>query len=523
MQAKHLFSKSKITHLAILASILLLGFLIRVYKVDKIPTGFFGDEASIGYNAYSILHTGKDEYGVPFPIFYRAFGEFKNPIELYSTIPSILLFGLNEFSVRFVSVIYGVAGIFAIFLLTQELFKNNRYKLYLSLLAALFLAISPWDIQFSRAPMEGFMAYVFFTTLGLFTFLVAQEKIKLLPLSIVLFVFALYSYFPARIFIPLFCIGLSLLYFKFYLKNKKITILSFIILLILMLPFIYNLFFSEAGLARWNQVNIFSRPLDNQSITKHIINNYFSHFTADYLFFKGDIDMPGQFITRHSIRGMGEFYLFQLPLILLGIIYFFIKKMKKSLSILLLWIILYPTGNMFTIETSVQATRAIIGVIPFEIISAAGTILIFSFLKRRFLKIIFGALLLLILTFSFRNYLYQYFSLYPLYSSDFWGWQYGPREIIHYFTLEENKYDDEILQPEFNAPYIFFKFYAPNDCKKCKLGTPDSLYAPNRKQIFAITPKYMATYSNFQYKILKTIYYPNRNPAFYITEIVQNK
>jgi len=514
-------NKSKIVCATLLSSILFVGFWVRIYRLDQVPSGFFGDEASIGYNAYSILHTGKDEYSVFFPIFYRAFGEFKNPVEMYSTIPSIFLFGLNEFAVRFVSVIYGVIGIFAIYLLTKELFKNNANQVYVALLAAFFLAISPWHIHFSRAPMEGFMAYVFFTIFGLYFFLKAQYQAKFLLFAIVFFVLALYSYFPARIFIPLFCIGLFLLYYRFFLENKKITLISFLLLIILIIPFVYNLFFSEAGLARWKQVNIFSQPPKNQSVSGHIIHNYFSHFTVDYLFLKGDIDMPGQFIMRHSIRGMGELYLFQLPLIFLGIFYFLTKNNKKSLSILFLWIVFYPTGNMFTFETSVQATRAIIGVVPFQILSAAGVLFILSLIKGNFMKIIAANIFLLVILFSFKNYLYRYFILYSSYSSDFWGWQYGPRDIIHYFAHEQNTYDDEVLQPDFNAPYIFFKFYAPTDCEKCKLGTPDSSYVPNRKQIFAITPTYMTTHNNFQYKIIKTIYYPNQNPAFYITTIAQ--
>jgi predicted membrane-bound mannosyltransferase len=83
-----------------------LGFFLRVWDLDKNPAGFFCDEASIGYNAYQILKTGQDEYGIKFPLYFRAFGEYKPPLTIYPTIVPIFFLGLNEFSVRLISVIF---------------------------------------------------------------------------------------------------------------------------------------------------------------------------------------------------------------------------------------------------------------------------------------------------------------------------------------------------------------------------------------------------------------------------------
>lgn len=119
-------NKSNIYHILLLG-IVIFAFVIRFYRVSEIPSGFFADEASIGYNAYTILTKGIDEYGVNYPLFFRAFGEYKNPVQIYATVPFIALFGLNEFSVRLVSVIFGVLSIFALYILTNEVFKKyNR-------------------------------------------------------------------------------------------------------------------------------------------------------------------------------------------------------------------------------------------------------------------------------------------------------------------------------------------------------------------------------------------------------------
>ena len=77
------------------------------------------------------------------------------------------------------------------------------------------------------------------------------------------------------------------------------------------------------------------------------------------------------------------------------------------------------------------------------------------------------------------------------------------------------------MAPEFNAPEIFFKFYAPNSCLKCRIGLPDNFYNPSRKQLFALSPTYLSNNQVLKFKIKKTIYYPNKTIAFQIGEIVQ--
>lgn len=234
--------------------------------------------------------------------------------------------------------------------------------------------------------------------------------------------------------------------------------------------------------------------------------------------------MPGRFITRHSIKEMGELYLFQAPLLLLGIYYLFTKN-RKSLYIFGLWIILYPLGSTFTTDKSAQATRSIIGVIPWQIISAAGLVYLLLFLKSHILKIGFFIITAIVVFFSFSSYLEKFYSQYPLYSSDYWGWQYGPKEIMGYFLSQREDYDDLYLSGEFNAPYIFLKFYDPqNLCEnKCQIGSIETNYDPTQKQLFALsldTWEKLPLKENFVIK--KPVYYPNGKTAFLIGEYLPN-
>jgi len=76
-------------HLVILIFVFILAFLLRFYNLDKIPNGLYQDETAIGYNAYSILETGKDEYGKSLPLYFKSFGDQKLPVYIYAAVISV--------------------------------------------------------------------------------------------------------------------------------------------------------------------------------------------------------------------------------------------------------------------------------------------------------------------------------------------------------------------------------------------------------------------------------------------------
>src|SRR3990172_7352515 len=143
---------------AALAAILLLAAVVRVYDIGANPPGFFADEASYGYNAYTILHTGKDEYGARLPLFFQAFGEYKLPVYTYSIVPFIAVFGLTEVAVRLTSALYGVLTVLAVYLLVRALFQQRG----MALAAAAILAILPLHLHYSRTRLGEIIAFPFF-------------------------------------------------------------------------------------------------------------------------------------------------------------------------------------------------------------------------------------------------------------------------------------------------------------------------------------------------------------------------
>lgn len=208
----------------LLILILVVAAALRFYQLGQNPPSLDWDETAHGYNAYSILKTGRDEYGYKFPLYFRSFDDYKPPIYTYLVVPSIAAFGLNDFAVRFPSAFLGVLAVLFTYLMVLALFKKKE----IALLAAFFLAISPWHLQFSRVAFETNSA-TFWSVLGTWAFLkgTQQERLKLtawLSLASLAFGANLFMYHNARVFIPIYTLALLILFRKKLLEAKKYLI-----------------------------------------------------------------------------------------------------------------------------------------------------------------------------------------------------------------------------------------------------------------------------------------------------------
>ena len=140
-----------------LLGIVIIAVVLRLWQLDSVPPSLDWDEASWGYNAYSLLRTGKDEYGKFLPVVTRSLNDYKPALYAYLDVPSIALFGLNDFAVRLPNAIFGILTVLTTYFLVKELFKRRD----LALLSSFLLAISPWSIQFSRFAHEGMVGLEF--------------------------------------------------------------------------------------------------------------------------------------------------------------------------------------------------------------------------------------------------------------------------------------------------------------------------------------------------------------------------
>ena len=139
--------------------ILIFGFFIRVYKIDSFS--LYGDELTIGLDAYSLLKTGMDQTGEVF----------------------VALFGPNEWGVRSLSLLSGLGIIVLMYFLGKKLFSEK-----VGLIASFLTSISLWDIYLSRAGFEAHFALF----LALFAVVLFLYK-KYIPMAF-MFGFAIFTY-----------------------------------------------------------------------------------------------------------------------------------------------------------------------------------------------------------------------------------------------------------------------------------------------------------------------------------------
>ena len=109
-----------------LVLIIAIAIFFRFYNLSYVPPQPSVDEVSIGYNAYSILKTGADEYETKFPVLLRAYDDFRPALFVYLVVPFVALFDLNVLAIRLPSAILGVLAVLGTYFLVKELFPNFK-------------------------------------------------------------------------------------------------------------------------------------------------------------------------------------------------------------------------------------------------------------------------------------------------------------------------------------------------------------------------------------------------------------
>jgi len=456
----------------ILISIFILSFLLRIYFFGNNPPSLYWDEASLGYNAYSIATSLKDEHGEFLPLArFMAFGDYKPPGYIYAIVPFIWLGGLNEITTRLPSLQGGMGLVIFTYLVTREILGKKK----IALLAAFVMGVSPLGIHFSRAAFEANLA-AFYNLVGIYCFLLFRRKKYFLLPSVIFFIFSFYTFNANRIIAPLILFVMSIIYLKEIWSNKKWVLISSIIGLIMILPSLSYLQSKESKF-RLQEVSILNnldliktsnqfQNDDNNSIVSKLLDNrrvfYFREFLKHYtdnfdfrfLFAYGDVN------PRLAVQSMGQLYFIELPFLILGV-YFLIKNRKKESLVLFSWMLIAVIPAGVAKETP-HALR-IISILPtYQLITAYGLYHFLSWLKitinNKKLIAVFTVFCLMFIGNIF-YYLHSYYIHFPVNSSG--DWQFGYKEMVQYVLENEDKYDQIYVTSSLGRPYIYFAFYKP--------------------------------------------------------------
>ncbi len=357
------------SHKILLFLVVALFLITRLYKISEIPPSVYWDEASIGYNAYSISKDLKDEWGKFLPVHFRAFGEFKLPVYIYSVVPFVKIFGLNEFSVRFPAVLFSLGVVILTFLLTKKLTGNDWTGVW----SSFFITISPWLFIFSRTGYEATAGLMFYL-LAIYFFLKSDKDGKFIFFSIISFIASIYSYNSFRIISPLTI--LALIFWERdnlegMIIKQKVYILTSITFLILSTIPIFRLYTYDSGFSRLQAVGGVSGI--------GVVRNYLSHFSPQFLLLAGDKNL------RSQQAGIGQLYFPDLIFIIFGLIYTLRSKTKYR-WLPLTFLLLGPIPAAITKE-SPHALRALSSAPFYAILSAQGVSMIGRLLKPKLFRL----------------------------------------------------------------------------------------------------------------------------------------
>lgn len=468
----------------ILVGIILLAFILRVPLLEKIPTGFTPDEASFGYDAYSILRTSRDQWGHTLPLVLESFGDFKAPLYSYLDIPFIALIGLNKVATRLPNALLGVNAVIIVYFLIQELFADSKkdsffatHSISLALIAAFMLAISPWHVMLSRGAFEANLT-VFFLPLAVLFYFKSFKTPKFLIWSSLFFGLNVFTYHSPKVVTPLLLIVLIVLYFKKLVKvEKKILFTSILVLAVFVILSLYT--FTIGAGRRAADVGIFNGALEAQAqmrlnaintgmspvLARFVYNKYFTAFirfsyiykqylSPEFLFTNG-----GGETTYGMLPGIGVLYRFEIFTLISFLILFWKKRYEKALWFIFFWILIAPIPAGLTMGVGYAGNRAA-GMMPaLQIASGLG---LFYFLyilysgsgfKKRF-SCTFA--LILITLISLLSFVKVYFTKSAQVAAK--GMLYGDLEVAYW--LKDNSSDTLriVVSRRLSEPQIYIAF-----------------------------------------------------------------
>jgi len=194
----------------LLIFIVVTGIVVRLYAFGSVPPGLNQDEASVGYDAFAILHYGIDRHGFHIPVVLVDFGSGQSALPAYFAMPFYLLFGVSVASLRAVNLVGGILSLPAFYAVLRTTGDKT-----LALIGTFLLVISPWHIMISRWALDANLMPALFL-FGVFFLLRARKAPESVVWAAVFFALTLYSYATAYLATPLFLVLVGLGFFIWY-------------------------------------------------------------------------------------------------------------------------------------------------------------------------------------------------------------------------------------------------------------------------------------------------------------------
>jgi len=508
---KFSLSKKSLSSLAILLALSVSVFL-HTYKIDKLSLN--EDEAAQGYNTYSVLQTGYDEYG-RIPLRYLSFGENKLPLTGMLSSPFIMLFGLNELTVRLPVLLLGI--LFPLFYYGATLSLTQSRKI--AVVSCLLASTNTWLYTMSRHQHEAVVLTVI--TLLIISLIYRNHTKGVSRIALLLFM-GLYSYHSGKIIMPFLAL-VSLVYVWKYHKQKFNKVFIFIIAAFLV--------FGATEIVQPNNrignLSYFTSPVFSHEIEEgrrlggsplyynkvvygahRALTRTIGYLSPHFLLTNSDPN------PRYGSPQVHLLTIFEYGMFIIGLIFIWIKKHPARLFLTsLLLITIIPAVAAFPTDS---LTRSFVMTVPLLIIASIGAIYTWEIakLQRPVIKNILLILLavgVVIHLLGFYTSAKAYFSEYLKSSQTQQAWQSGTKEMAEYVWENYSKFDTFYITREYGQPYIFLLFYKPYPPKEYQKVTKPgkyneygfweqegfdkfvfrkpNTYAPAKRSVYIMTPE----------------------------------
>ncbi len=512
-------SPVKLLSVTVLVLALVAGAGLRVVRLNQMPPALNQDEACDGYDAYSILMTGRDHHGNFMPIVMQGFNDFRMPLLQYSLVPLVAVFGLKTTTVRVGAAIWGIVDLGAVVCLAGLLLGRPG-----AAAAAVLGALSPWHLAFSRFGQEAITASAT-TTLAIAFFFawLHTRKNRFLVLSAIFFGASLYSYSVARLATPL-MVGLLVVFYRRELMRAWLyPLIALTVIIAFAVPqIVVTVRHFDEMQAQYHNLSLFNPAaicpgcdreqvkLATKSIPYLLAANFAGNFNPFFLFINGDL---GDHWTMLHPPGFGELLPEQALLVVLGLIALFSRQRRRIAIMLVIWLIIAAVpatlikplgasspepGRMPTpwvlltkevpagpvtpavLFAHADSRHDILAVVPWTLLSALGFVMLLDLTAELpLLRTVAVALLASAVIFHGARYLRYYFEEFPTIAAPYF--QYGIQEFL--YTIDQRYSHDwpVVITPKTNQPYIyvlFFEQYPPVSFQRGPVLQKPGLFSP---------------------------------------------
>jgi hypothetical protein len=413
----------------------LTGLIIYTWQLGQVPPAVYTDEAVTGYNAFSVLMTGRDEYGQVMPVLFKYLGSWLPGLNIYLLAPLIKVLSLNAVTIRTQSVIFGLLLITVMYAGIRLKTGNGRTAFW----GAAFFAITPWVFFYARTGYETLPGLMLFA-LGVILMERGSDKPGNARWGIAALILSAYMAHMFRYLLPFVLLGWILIYRnKLIFWPKKDWIKTAVVLLIFNLG---NLWLVMTP-AFWVKNQIY-----NNMGLGQIAENFMTQvkiYISPQIYFNQSPDID----LQHQIPGMGLLYWWMILPFLAGLA-LWIRNFRKN--VWWWWVLLVGGIPAVMSGAFISTQRAVPLIIPMGIMIAEGMEFISKKIPNKLINISWTAVFIYSGLLLFRS----YFVLMPGLNAE--AWNYGYEQLAQ--VIKENPGTKIVIDNSRNPRnYILPLFY----------------------------------------------------------------